>query len=129
MPETYKPEKDMPDGIADTTARQELRRISKFLPGREMSSSKLKPYRRETIWMQLIEGMHWKEADILIHIKDQTLLNIYPDLEKVLLSAFGIVTCINKTKEGIGVGNESGLAGGTHPNAKSKTKRDSPRKT
>lgn len=87
MPETYKPQTDIPVGIADTTARQEFRRIKNFLPGGSMSN--LSPAKRETFWVQMLEGMHWKEANILIHIKDQTLHVLYPNLPEVL-RAFGL---------------------------------------
>lgn len=83
MPETYKPETDIPDGIADTTARQEFRRIKNFLPGGSMQG--LSGARRETMWIQMLEGMHWKEANTMVHIKDQTLLELYPNLREVLI--------------------------------------------
>src|SRR3990167_5823247 len=57
LPSTYKPERDIPDGIADTTARQELRRIKKFQQYGDITTSLIKPYRREIIWIELLEGM------------------------------------------------------------------------
>lgn len=89
MPGTYKPETDMPAGIADTTARQEFRRIKNFLPGGTMQ--RVTPAQRENSWIQLMEGMHWKEAGIMVHIKDQTLLNVYPNLREVFVKS-GIAT-------------------------------------
>lgn len=82
MPETYKPDMAIPDGISETTARQEIRRIKNFMRGGSME--KVVPARRETIWIQMLEGMHWKEAAIMIQIKDQTLFNSYPNLHDVL---------------------------------------------
>jgi hypothetical protein len=82
MPDTYKPETAIPDGISDTTARQEFRRIKNFLPTGSMQNIPL--HKREISWLQMVEGLHWKEANILIHIKDQTLLHIYPNMREVL---------------------------------------------
>jgi hypothetical protein len=83
MPEVFKPKMDIPDGISDTTARQEIRRIKNFLPNGSMQS--LPVLRRETIWLQMLEGMHWKESNIMVHIKDQTLLSVYPNMREILI--------------------------------------------
>lgn len=82
MPETYKPETSIPDGIANTTARQEFRRIKNFLPNGPMQ--KIPTHKREISWIQMLEGMHWKEANVMVHIKDQTLLQVYPNMREVL---------------------------------------------
>jgi hypothetical protein len=82
MPDTYKPETDIPDGISDTTARQELRRIKNFM--NDGSMQKIPSHKREAAWIQMLEGLHWKEAAILIQIKDRTLFNSYPNLYDVL---------------------------------------------
>jgi hypothetical protein len=92
LPPNYKGEFDMPDGISDTTARQEFRRIKNFLPGGPTEG--LTKARREALWTNLMEGMHWKEARVLTNIKDQTLFEIYPDLAEIL-PAVGF-TVINK---------------------------------
>lgn len=97
MPETYKPETDIPDGISDSTARQEFRRIKNFLPQGTMQNLPLA--RRETQWIQMLEGMHWKEANILVHVKDQTLLQAYPTLREVLVSIGLPVASLEETKE------------------------------
>lgn len=95
MPSTYKPEKDMPDGVADTTAKQELRRIRNFQKGGAMLGQK--PHRRETVWLQLMEGMHWKEAAVVVAIKDQRLPSLYPNID-ILCNLLGL-PCINKEVE------------------------------
>jgi len=96
MPDVYKPKSDMPDGMADTTARQELRRIKNFLANGSMQ--KIPALRRETNWMQMLEGMHWKEANILIHIKDQQLLNLYPNLRDILTALGTQITIIEQAE-------------------------------
>lgn len=97
MPETYKPETDIPDGIADSTARQEFRRIKNFLPQGTMQN--IPSARRETQWIQMLEGMHWKEANVMVHIKDQTLLQAYPSLREVLVAIGLPVAVVEETKE------------------------------
>lgn len=97
MPETYKPETDIPDGISDSTARQEFRRIKNFLPQGTMQT--LPSARRETQWIQMLEGMHWKEANIMVHIKDQTLLQAYPSLREVFMTIGLPVAKVEETKE------------------------------
>jgi hypothetical protein len=97
MPDVYKPDTSMPDGIAHTDARTEFRRIKNYkLSG---SMEKLSATKRETIWMQMLEGMHWKEANILIHIKDQTLLQIYPNMREVLTELGAKITLPEVTEK------------------------------
>jgi len=82
MPDTYKPDTALPNGISDTTARQEFRRIKNFQASGSMQN--VPSHKREISWIQMLEGMHWKEANVLIHIKDQTLLDLYPNMREVL---------------------------------------------
>ena len=90
MPDIFKPKMDVPDGVSDTTARQELRRIKNFMPNGTMES--VPQHRREIIWMQMLEGMHWKESNIMVYIKDQTLLSIYPNMREVLTQLGTVIT-------------------------------------
>ncbi|NBO70799.1 MAG: hypothetical protein EBU66_10345 [Bacteroidetes bacterium] len=78
LPEGSTPYKDegLPSNMADTTITQEFRRILTLLP--EGSAKNLPQWRREEIWMQICQGVHKKEADLLDVIKDQRLLEIYP---------------------------------------------------
>lgn len=82
MPDTYKPDTSIPDGFANTDARAEFRRIKNFQAGGTMA--RVPGHKRETLWVQMLEGMHWKEANVLVHVKDQTLLEIYPNMYDVL---------------------------------------------
>jgi hypothetical protein len=84
MPDTYKPEFDVPDGIAQTTAMQEYRRIKNFIEGGPIL--RLHPYKIEETWINLMEGLHWKEAKVLVAIKDQVLEREYPGLTEVMES-------------------------------------------
>jgi hypothetical protein len=40
----------------------------------------------------MLEGMHWKESNIMVHIKDQTLLSIYPNMREVLTQLGTVIT-------------------------------------
>ena len=83
MPETVKIDKDIPDGMGDTTIQMEWRRIKTFLdPNGNLRN--LPPWKQEMNWMQILEGLHHKEAAILTAVKDGKLLKIYPKLEKLL---------------------------------------------
>ena len=83
MPETYKPETDIPDGIGFSTVRQEFRRIKNYQAGGSME--RMPKHQKEIKWIQMLEGLHWKEANLLVHIKDQTLLELYPNMRQVLI--------------------------------------------
>ncbi len=97
MPDTYKPDTSMPDGFANTDARAEFRRIKNFQVGGSMQ--KVASLQREKLWLQMIEGMHWKEANVMVHIKDQTLLQIYPNMREVLTELGAKITLPEVTEK------------------------------
>jgi hypothetical protein len=77
-----------PEGLGATSIMMEWRRISQFVdPNSNMNN--LVAWKREMNWAQILEGIHPSEAAILTHVKDGTLLELYPKLEK-LLAAIGI---------------------------------------
>jgi hypothetical protein len=84
LPEGPTPFKDdgVPANMADTTITQEFRRILTMLP--EGTTKNLPQWRREELWMQICQGVHKKEAELLDLIKDQKLLDKYPRLAEVL---------------------------------------------
>ena len=83
MPENVKMDKDIPDGMGETTIQMEWRRIKSFLdPNSNLRN--LPVWKQEMNWVQILEGLHWKEAEILTCIKDGNLLESYPKLEKLL---------------------------------------------
>jgi hypothetical protein len=71
----YKKEKDIPVGKSATNLYREARRLYIFLKGQ---APNLKPYKRETLFIELLEGIHWTEADMLIAVKDKKLQDLYP---------------------------------------------------
>lgn len=96
MPESVKLDKDMPDGMGDTSIQMEWRRIKTFM-NPEGNLRNLPTWKQEMNWLQILEGLHHKEAVVLTAVKDGTLLNMYPKLEK-LLKDLGI-TDWNKTRK------------------------------
>lgn len=84
LPEGPTPFKDegLPANMGDTTITQEFRRILTLLP--DGSASKVAQWRREEIWMQICQGVHKKEAELLDLVKDQKLLDLYPRFAEVL---------------------------------------------
>lgn len=88
MPETTKLQEDLPDGMGDTSIQMEWRRISAFIDSNH-NMQKLPDWKREMNWLQIIEGLHHKEAKVLTAVKDGKLLEVYPQLE-ALLPGLGI---------------------------------------
>ena len=82
-PETLKLKEDIPEGMGESTVMIEWRRIRQFFePGSNMNN--LAPWKREQQWINILEGVHHKEAKILTAVKDGKLLELYPALEKIL---------------------------------------------
>lgn len=72
----YKTDKDAPEGYAQTDLKQEYRRLSIFLENDQYTN--LPRVKRESLWIQMCEGLHWKEADLINKIKDRNLVATYP---------------------------------------------------
>lgn len=82
-PETMKWDEDIPDGMGESTLQLEWRRIKQFFdPSSNMN--KLTPWKREQQWVNILEGIHHKEAKVLTAVKDIKLLEVYPQLEKLM---------------------------------------------
>lgn len=87
IPDTVKFEEDLPDGIADTTLRQEIRRIRNFQARGDMQ--RVSRLARESKWIEILESVHPKEARMLTMIKDQTLFYQYPVLFDIMKELTG----------------------------------------
>ena len=74
----------LPEGMSDTTITMEFRRILTLLPNG--SAAKIPQWRREEIWMQICQGVHPKETELLDAVKDKKILDVYPALADVLES-------------------------------------------
>jgi len=69
----YKPN-EAPKGTEHTSLRSEQRTFYNFVKG---GNDKLSKTRRELIFIQILEGLHPEEADLLILVKDKALINRY----------------------------------------------------
>ena len=75
-PAPYKKNVDVPEGYSLTDLKQEFRRIKIFLD----SSLNITQTRREQLWIQMCEGLFWKEADLMNLIKDRRMTDMFPNL-------------------------------------------------
>ena len=69
----YKPNEN-PLGTDHSSLRREQRNLYMFVKG---GNDALSTIRRETIFIQMLEGLHPKEADIVIAVKDGALEDMY----------------------------------------------------
>ena len=69
----YKP-KENPLGTDHSSLRREQRNLYMFVKG---GNDALSTIRRETIFIQMLEGLHPKEADIVVAVKDGNLEDMY----------------------------------------------------
>ena len=69
----YKPNEN-PLGTDHSSLRREQRNLYMFVKG---GNDALSTIRRETIFIQMLEGLHPKEAEIVIAVKDKNLEDMY----------------------------------------------------
>jgi hypothetical protein len=87
LPETdppYKPDA-APIGMSPTNLMQELRRFYVFC------RKDLTAVRREGLFIQLLETIHPDEAKLMLHIKNQNLPDLYPNITHKLVADHGFV--------------------------------------
>lgn len=87
LPEGEPPFKpaDQPLGMTDTNLFVEAKRMYVFC------RADLKPIKRESLFVGLLEGIHPTEAAVLIAVKDQKLQKLYPKITWKLVSDAGII--------------------------------------
>ena len=89
MPEgdvPYKPN-DVPEGTEHTRLNQEYRQLWHYIKG---ADAKTPQFRKEQMFVQLLEGLHIDEAKVLCHAKDKVLHQKYKGLsDNVVKEAFG----------------------------------------
>jgi hypothetical protein len=76
-------------GVSDNNGQTTLRRESKhfyyFIRG---GNDSMKPIRRETIFINILEGIHPLEAEILILVKDKKLGEVYKITRDIVQEAY-----------------------------------------
>lgn len=87
LPEGEPPFKpaDQPLGMTDTNLFAEAKRFYVFC------RADLKPIKRESLFVGLLEGIHPSEAAVVIAVKDQKLQKMYPKITWKLVSDAGII--------------------------------------
>lgn len=76
---------DAPAGTDHTRLEQEYRNFYRFVKG---GDNRLKPLKRESMFIQLLEGLHESEAEVLCLVKDKRLTDKYRITFKVVQEAF-----------------------------------------
>ena len=89
LPEGTPPykENDAPAGTEHTLLVSETKRLWHFVVGADTKLSKTK---KETMFIQILEGLHADEAKLLVNVKDKSLNKVYKGLtDAVVKEAFG----------------------------------------
>ena len=68
---------EAPAGTEHSSLAQEARKLYHFVVGGNNTINKLK---KETMFIQMLEGLHEKDAEVLMAIKNKNLNNIYKGL-------------------------------------------------
>ena len=76
---------DVPIGTDHTSLRKEWKNLYHFIKG---GNDTLSPIRRETMFIQMLEGLHPDEADILVLVKDGRLGEKYKNTKDVVGKAY-----------------------------------------
>ena len=94
LPEGDPPYKEAsePLGMTPTNLFSELRRLYVFC------RADLKPFKRESLFVSFLEGVHPSEAKMLLAVKDQTLHKLYPKITRKLLEGAGMIQPLPKKK-------------------------------
>ena len=78
---------EAPAGTEHTSLRLEAKRLYNFIKG---GNDKLAQFKREDMFIQMLEGLHESEAELLIVAKDKRLHQVYSGLsDGVVKEAFG----------------------------------------
>ena len=89
LPEGIPPyiENDAPAGTEHTLLMTESKKLWHFVKGADPSLSKL---RKETMFIQMLEGLHKDEAQVMLAVKNNTLNKLYKGLTADMVKeAFG----------------------------------------
>ena len=76
----FKRDSREPVGLSSASLYTESRRLARLLP-----SDPLKATRKEMIFVQILEGIHWQEADLVVAAKDKKLEEVYPNITREIV--------------------------------------------
>ena len=91
LPEGHVPykENEVPVGTDHTSLRREYRQLYHFVKGGNDGLSSL---RRETMFIQMLEGLHPEEAALLCLVKDKELQSKYNITKEIVSEAYPDIT-------------------------------------
>ena len=78
-------ENEVPIGTDHTSLRREWKNLFHFIKG---GNDKLSALRRETMFIQMLEGLHPEEAKIICLVKDKNLTEKYKLTQDIVAEAF-----------------------------------------
>lgn len=85
-PAPYKTDRTLADHtLSESNLYNEARRLYIFEPGHPKYNPNVKKTQKENIWIQILEGIHHTEADMLNLIKDKKLSSAYKGLTEALV--------------------------------------------
>ena len=84
-----------PLGMSPANFVMEMRRLYIFTPARPLPK-----IRKEQLFVQLLEGLHPSEAEILLAVKDQKLNKLYKKINAKLVAEYGFIPKQEKDKDG-----------------------------
>ncbi len=84
-PPFKRPEKETPIGLTPSNLHRSSSKLRYFIAGGP--GEKLQPTRREKLFIDLLESIHVREADLVIAMKDKQLKKLYPCLTKQLIKS------------------------------------------
>ena len=76
---------DVPVGTDHTSLRRECKNLYHFVQG---GNNTLSPIRRETMFIQMLEGLHPDEAKIICLVKDKNLTEKYKLTQALIADAY-----------------------------------------
>ena len=80
---------DVPVGTDHTSLRREWKNLYHFIKG---GNDELSGLRRETMFIQMLEGLHPEEAKIICLVKDKRLTERYKLTKEIVSAAFPDIT-------------------------------------
>ena len=82
-------ENEVPVGTDHTSLRREWKNLYHFIKG---GNDELSSLRRETMFIQMLEGLHPEEAKIICLVKDKRLTEKYKLTKEIVSAAFPDIT-------------------------------------
>jgi hypothetical protein len=87
----------IPEGYSETNLYVEFRRF--YIWMKDTSNPKLSKIRKESLFVQMLEGLHWKEAEVVCLAKDKKLETKYSNINFDLVDEAFVELLPMKKKE------------------------------